>query len=170
VHEGGISTPLIAHWPEVIRRKGELTDEPGHVVDLMATCCDVAGAGYPETYKGKSIAPLDGRSLVSVFRTGKREGHEAIYWEHEGNRAVRKGDWKLVSRFPGKWELYNLKDDRTELKDMSSEHPELVEELSRMYRSWAARSNVEPWGQLRKKPAANNAKKTGNTTTSGKKK
>ena len=160
VHEGGISTPLIAHWPNVIKQTGKLTDQPGHVVDLMATCCDAAGAKYPKTYKGKPIAQLDGESLVPILQGKKRPSHDAIYWEHEGNRAVRKGDWKLVSKFPGKWQLYNLKDDRTELNDLAAKHPELVEELSAMYRSWATRSNVERWGQLQKNknPKKKNAK------------
>ena len=161
VHEGGISTPLIAHWPNVIKQKGKLTDQTGHVVDLMATCVDAAGATYPKTFGGKDIVPLDGKSLLGIFQGKTRKGHDAIYWEHEGNRAIRKGDWKLVSRFPGKWELYDLKKDRTEMNDLSEEHPELVEKLSAMYRAWARRSNVEKWGQLpkNKKPKKKNVSK-----------
>lgn len=150
VHEGGISTPLIAHWPKVIKQKGKLTEQTGHVIDLMATCCDVAGATYPKTFKGKQIVPLEGKSLLPILQGSKRPDHDAIYWEHEGNRAVRKGDWKLVSRFPGQWELYNLKEDRTELNNLAAGHTDIVNELSTMYRTWAKRSNVERWGQLPK--------------------
>lgn len=91
VHEGGISTPLIAYWPAVIEKRGTITREVGHLIDLMATCVNVSGVEYPSTYHGKPITPMEGKSLMSIFRTGTRQGHEAIYWEHEGNRAVREG-------------------------------------------------------------------------------
>ena len=100
VHEGGISTPLIANWPGVIRQGGKLTNQMGHLVDIMATCVDVGGAKYPKTYKGREITPLEGRSLRPVFEGKQRAGHPHICWEHEGNRAVRQGDWKLVNRRP----------------------------------------------------------------------
>ncbi|MCB9766840.1 MAG: arylsulfatase [Candidatus Omnitrophica bacterium] len=137
VHEGGISSPLIAHWPSVIQEGGKLTGEVGHLIDLMATCVDIAGATYPETYNGSAIEPLEGKSLAPVFRGEGREGHEALFWEHSGNRAVRKGDWKLVSKDSGKWELYDLKSDRTELHDLSEEHPDTVKELDGLYQGWA---------------------------------
>ena len=144
VHEGGISTPLIAHWPARIKARGELRRQPGHLIDIMATCVDAAGAEYPSEYKGSKIVPMEGKSLVLAFdnRTIERE---AIYWEHEGNRAVRKGKWKLVSRHPGKWELYDMEADRTELTDLAQKHPEKVEQLKAMYESWAARCGVQPW-------------------------
>jgi arylsulfatase len=155
VHEGGIATPLIAHWPNVIKQKGKLTDQVGHVIDLAATCYDAAGATYPVTHQGRELATLDGRSLVPIFEGGERTGHEAIFWEHEGNRAVRKGDWKLVSKHPGPWELYNLKADRTEMTDLADSHPEIAAELKDLYDQWAARSNVEPWPQARKRGQGN---------------
>ena len=114
MHEGGISSPLICRWPAVINKGGAITHEPGHVIDLMATCLDVAGADYPATHSGHGIKPLEGKSLRPVFETGTRKGHEAIYWEHEGNRAVRQGQWKLMSRYDkpqakhGDWQLYDL--------------------------------------------------------------
>ena len=144
VHEGGIATPLIAHWPAVIKQKGELTHQPGHVIDIMATCVDVSGANYPAKYKGNEIIPMEGRSLVPAFDNKPIE-REAIYWEHEGNRAVRVGKWKLVSRHPGGWELYDLEADRTELNSLAEKNPQKVAELIAMYESWAARCGVRPW-------------------------
>jgi arylsulfatase len=149
VHEGGIATPLIAHWPGRIRDVGGLTHEQGHLTDIMATCVDVAGAGYPRTFGGNEITPLEGKSLVPVFEHGQREGHEAIYWEHEGNRAVRRGDRKLVSRYGdptgGAWELYDVAADRTETMNLAEANPEEVAELTEMYEAWAQRAGVVPW-------------------------
>jgi len=97
VHEGGISTPLICHWPGHIKTPGSLCHEPGHLIDIMATCVDVSGATYPSTYKGHEIQPMEGVSLAPAFG-GRGLGDRAIYWEHEGNRAVRRGKWKIVYR------------------------------------------------------------------------
>jgi len=144
VHEGGISTPLIAHWPKRITIHGELRRQPGHLIDIMATCVDVAGAEYPSEYKGNKITPMEGRSLVPAF-DNKPIQREAIYWEHEGNRAVRQGKWKLVSRHPGQWELYDIKADRTELTNLAQKYPEKVEQLETLYESWATRCGVQPW-------------------------
>jgi arylsulfatase len=145
VHEGGIATPLIAFWPAVIRKGGGLTHEPGHLIDLMATCLDAAGAEYPKTIKGREVTPLEGRSLVPVFRTGKREGHPELYWEHEGNRAVRQGKWKLVARHQGPWELYDLEADRTEMKNLAPREPGKVAELAAQWDRWARKVGVQPW-------------------------
>ena len=144
VHEGGIATPLIAHWPSRIKARGKLRHQPGHLIDIMATCVDIAGANYPSEYKGNTIIPMEGKSLVPAFDNKSIE-REAIYWEHEGNRAVRKGKWKLVSRHPGKWELYDLETDRTELNNLAEKYSEKVEQLKVMYENWAARCGVQPW-------------------------
>ncbi|MBM3744399.1 MAG: arylsulfatase [Acidobacteria bacterium] len=149
VHEGGISTPLIAHWPRLIRRHGSLTHQPGHLIDLMATCLDVAGAPYPDTCGGHRITPLEGRSLVPIFEGRRRQDHFEIYWEHEGNRAIRQGRWKLVSRHPDRWELYDLDADRTEMNDLSPKNPQKTEELAGHYQQWARRCNVAPWDQVK---------------------
>ena len=138
VHEGGIATPLVAHWPAHIKSKGELRHQPGHLIDIMATCVDVAGAAYPTRYKGNEIQPMEGKSLVPAF-DGKPIEREAIYWEHEGNRAVRVGKWKLVSKYPGPWELYDLEADRTELHDLADQHPDKVKELAALWHAWAQR-------------------------------
>ncbi len=145
VHEGGISTPLIAHWPAGISRRGEMERQPGHLIDIMATCVELAGAEYPSEYKGNAIAPPEGVSLVPAFR-GEPLKREAIYWEHEGNRAVRVGNWKLVAKGPGgAWELYDLEKDRTELHDLAKDHPERVQELASKWEAWARRAKAVPW-------------------------
>src|SRR5512140_1028140 len=119
VHEGGISTPLIASWPASIRKQGGLTHQPGHLIDLMATCADMGGARYPETFNGEKITPLEGKSLRPILEGRLRQGHSEIFWEHEGNRAVVQGRWKLVSRHPGQWELYDIQADRTEMNNLA---------------------------------------------------
>jgi arylsulfatase len=128
--------------------RGSLPSAPGHLIDLMATCVDLADAPYPKSVDGQAISPMEGKSLAPVLRSGERQGHDALYWEHEGNRAVRRGDWKLVSRFPGPWELYNLADDRSELTNLAETHPDLVASLSTIYEAWATRSSVIPWSVL----------------------
>ena len=144
VHEGGISTPLIVHWPAGIERSGELEHQPGHLIDVMATCVDVAAAEYPGTWKGQDITPLEGRSLLPAFR-GETIDREAIYWEHEGNRAVRVGDWKLVAKgTSGVWELYDMRTDRSELNNLAEREPPVVDRLSAMWQRYAERANVLP--------------------------
>jgi len=150
VHEGGIASPFIARWPRVIKSRNKLVNHPAHVIDIMATCLDVAGTPYPESSQGKEIAPLEGKSLVPLLREGKRQGHDALFWEHEGNRAVRQGEFKLVSRHPDRWEIYNMEDDRTEMKDLSKDRPDLAREMVARYDSWAARCGVLPWDVVRK--------------------
>jgi arylsulfatase A-like enzyme len=142
VHEGGISTPFIVWWPS--RIKPAVTGEQGHVIDLMPTLLEMANATYPTEYKGNRIQPEEGRSLIPVLEGGKRP--ETTYvWEHEGNRAIRQGDWKLVSRLPGAWELYNLKSDRTETQDSSKEMPEKVTALAALYEQEAQRIGIKPF-------------------------
>ncbi|HEX6987220.1 MAG TPA: sulfatase/phosphatase domain-containing protein, partial [Planctomycetaceae bacterium] len=151
VHEGGISTPLIAHWPNGIARRGELEHQPGHLIDVMATCLDLSGAEYPKQKNGELVPPPEGRSLVPAFR-GERTDRDALYWEHEGNRAVRVGDWKLVAKGEeGPWELYDIAKDRTEMHDLASEHPEKVMELAAKWQAYAERANVLPLGAWRAK-------------------
>lgn len=152
VHEGGIATPLVACWPAVIQSGGGMTDQPGHVIDLMATCLDVAGVAYPSTFEGRQILPLEGKSLAPVLRGRQREPHAALFWEHEGNRAVREGNWKLVSKHPGAWELYDLAADRTETHDLAGAHPEKVQQLAALYEQWAQRTNVVAWQDLKRPP------------------
>jgi arylsulfatase len=145
VHEGGIATPFIAYWPRVIRNGGAITRDVGHLIDVMATCLDVAGAEYPPDYRGRTLTPLEGKSLFPVFEGKGRRGHDALFWEHEGNRAVRQDKWKLVAAYGSPWELYDLEADRTELGNLAAEHPEKVNELKALYEGWATRCGVQPW-------------------------
>ena len=149
VHEGGIATPLIVHWPAGIAAKSALCHQPGQLPDIMATCLDAAGAEYPEARQGCAIPPLEGQSLLPAFAGACDEG-KTLYWEHEGNRAVRQAKWKLVCKYPGPWELYDIEQDRTELHDLSGEHPEVVEHLAALHDAWAQRCNVLPWEALQR--------------------
>lgn len=149
-HEGGISSPFIVHWPDGIKAKGALTRQIGHITDLMPTLLEVAKAPYPTTYKSRSIQSLEGQSLAPVFAGQPLPHPNPIFWEHEGNRAVRLGSWKLVSRYPDPWELYNMDADRTELNNLAEAHPEKVKELSALYDAWAKRCNVVPPDDLPK--------------------
>lgn len=149
VHEGGIATPLVVHWPSGLSGKGELRSEPMHLIDLMATALDVAGARYPDTYGGNQITPLEGVSMVPAF-LGRPTGREAIYWEHEGNRAVRRGKWKLVAENRGPWELYDMEADRTETEDLMPVNPETGRRMIEMYTDWASERNVLPGRPVRR--------------------
>lgn len=130
-HEGGISSPMIAHWPAGLKTQpGSITDQPGHLIDFMATFMDVADAPYPKQIGDRIIDPLQGRSLLPIFQGKQREPHETLYFHFGQDRALRQGDWKLVSAKQGRWELYNMQDDRTELHDLSSTHPDRVETMA----------------------------------------
>jgi arylsulfatase len=139
VHEGGISTPLIVHWPKGISAKGELRSHPGHLIDIAATVYDLAGAAYP-----KDATPVEGKSLAPAF-ADRPIDRQAIFWEHEGNRAVRAGDLKLVAKHDGPWELYDIATDRVEANSLVATHPEKVRELATMHEAWAKRAHVAPW-------------------------
>ena len=139
-HEGGISTPLIARWPAGFARKGEMEGRVGHIVDVMATCVDVAGARYPAGGE-RNIPPMEGRSLVPALR-GEPDQPRLLFWEHEGNRAARDGRWKLVARKGRPWELYDMDADRAEMHDLAANRPDEVARLARAWDEWAARCHV----------------------------
>ncbi|NQU51648.1 MAG: arylsulfatase [Bacteroidetes bacterium] len=140
-YEGGIATPLIAFWPQGIKARNELRHQPAHVIDIMATCLEVSGIDYPDFFKENEIKPLDGKSLVPMFRKDTTL-HDALFWEHHGNKGIRKGKWKLVSSYDHKWELYDLEKDRSETTDCAEEHPEIVNQLALLYDDWASKSDV----------------------------
>jgi arylsulfatase A-like enzyme len=144
VHEGGISTPCLMRWPEGIRKRGQLTQQVGHLIDIVPTCLAAARLRYPKEYKGQALLPLEGASLLPALE-GQPIERGPIFWEHEGNRAVRDGKWKLVSKAPGKWELFDMEADRTEMNDLAAANPAEVERLSALYDQWAAQCNVLPW-------------------------
>lgn len=141
MHEGGIATPLVAHWPEVIQA-GTIDHQVGHIIDLMPTFLEMAGGSYPDTLNGRTLTPLEGKSLMPVFRGESRAGHEALYWEHLGYNAVREGDWKLVAA-GGEWELYDLSSDRVEINNLADMFPERVKNMAAMWEQWALRANVK---------------------------
>ena len=146
-HEGGISTPFIACWPDMIR-PGLQIDSPCHLVDVMPTCLQVAGAAYPSEHNGYEIRNLRGQSLLEPFQDPAWERDGAIYWEHEGNQAVRLGQWKLVRRFPDDWELYDMAADRTEQIDLLGVNQARSQELIALYDQWAPGALVLPWQQI----------------------
>lgn len=147
MHEGGIATPFIARWPAGVRARGGITHQPAHVIDVVATVLDAAGVPYPAEHAGHPVTPLEGRSLLPLFRGGDAPVHEALFWEHEGNRAVRRGRWKLVSRHPGAWELYDMEADRTETRDLAGAEPARVAALAAEHEGWMRRAGVLPWDE-----------------------
>jgi arylsulfatase A-like enzyme len=147
IHEGGIATPLIFHWPEGITQRGSIRHTPGYLPDIMATIVDITGVTYPQAYAGREVLPIEGQSLAPAFDADGIE-RAPMFWEHEGNAAVRVGDWKLVRKFPGAWELYDLKADRTELNDLAAAHPQRVEDMAAQYEAWALRCGVKPREQI----------------------
>jgi arylsulfatase len=135
-HEGGISTPFIAHWPAKITKKGWITNQMGHLIDLMPTVLELAGWEWPEEFEGETLQPLPGKSLVPIFEGKQRQGHEALYLQFQNHRAIVKGDWKLVSDFGQPWELYRLDLDRTETNDLAAQNPGKVAELDQLWLDW----------------------------------
>ena len=152
VHEGGIAAPFIAYWPSMIKKTGSLHHDRAHIIDLHATVLDAAGVAHPDKFQGHDVLPLEGKSLVPAFENQPRELHETIFWEHQGNRAVRQGDFKLVSQIPDTWELYDLAADRTEMHNLATAQPDRVKSMIGLYDAWAKRCNVVPWNQIKRKP------------------
>ncbi|MFY9252461.1 MAG: arylsulfatase [Fuerstiella sp.] len=144
-HEGGISSPLIAHWPHGLTAdKGSISEQPGHLIDLLATCVDASSSRYPSQFKGQPTTPIQGKSLLPILQGKQREGHDWLYFQFANNRAIRKDNWKAVSAIGGKWELYNLAEDRTELKDLADSKPELTAELSKLWDNVAQNIDQAP--------------------------
>jgi len=130
-HEGGISSPLIAHWPDGLKTAaGTITHQPGHLIDLMATFIELGGATYPKQLPQRKIDPLQGHSLVPIFRGTTRAPHQTLYFHFGTDRALRQGVWKLVSAKLGRWELYNVHEDRSELNDLAARYPDRVSTMA----------------------------------------
>lgn len=144
MHEGGIATPLIAYWPKVIP-KNSFTNQIGHIIDFLPTFLEMGEGSYPTKYRGKSILPAEGISLLSVFKSPSETitRRKPLYWFFSGNRAIREGDWKLVwDQKVKKWELYNLTNDRTEMYDLAGKKPTLVKQLRIRWEKWAHKTDV----------------------------
>lgn len=141
--EGGVHTPMIAFWPKGIKDKGTISQQMGHVMDFMATCADLAGADYPNTFNGHHIFPLEGLSLAPIFEGKQRQGHNIIFNEHEGGRSVRTKDWKLVTLDQKQpWELYKINQDHTETHNVAGQYPEVVARLDSLWLDWAKTHSV----------------------------
>lgn len=147
IHEGGISTPLIMHWPAGIQDKGGLRHCPGQLPDIMATILEITGATYPDVHDGHNIPPCEGESLAPSF-VSPNTTRGPLFWEHEGNAAVRDGQWKLVRRYPDDWELYDMEQDRTELNNIVEDRPERKIAMLAQYEEWANRCGVIPREQI----------------------
>jgi arylsulfatase len=145
-YEGGVHTPMIVCWPAGLKaKKGSLTAQTGHVMDVMATFCELAHATYPKTYRGRTITPTSGISLVPILEGGQRKGHAALFNDHHGSRYVRVGDWKLVSRRTDTtWALYDLKEDASETRNLAGEYPAKVRTMDSLWRVWAWRNHDYP--------------------------
>lgn len=136
-HEGGISSPTIAHWPRGLSGRGTFNHQPWHFIDVMPTLAKVAGAEAPGSLSG---------SDVSAMFSGKNPKRGPIFWEHEGSRAVRDGKWKLTAVYPkGEWELYDIEADRSETRNLAKAHPERATTMIAMWEKWAKENQVLPW-------------------------
>ena len=147
VYEGGISTPLIVHWPKnIVSQAGQINHQTAYLIDIAPTIYDITGAKYPQVYHNKdTIHPLAGNSLLPIFTNGKGKEHEYMYWEHANNSAIRKGKWKAVKKVTeNTWELYNIEEDRNEENNIASEYPDIVKELNDEWYSWAKSNHVLP--------------------------
>lgn len=153
VHEGGVNTPFIVRWPGKVK-PNLITDAVGHINDIMPTLCELAGTKYPEIFKDKPILPCEGISLLPVFENKERKGHKTLCWEWSGNRAIRKGDWKLVwDKRQKKWELYDMSKDRTETQDLADTQPDRVKAISAEWFDWAKKTGLKTKPVKKKKSA-----------------
>jgi arylsulfatase A-like enzyme len=148
VHEGGISTPLIVRWPQGMPKRVAV-HEPAHVVDIMPTILEATGAAYPAEFGGHPVYRPDGESLLSLLQGADWKREQPIYWEHEGNAALRMGEWKLVRRHGADWELYQMDEDRTELNNLARRAPTRVRRMARDWQTWADDVGVREWADLR---------------------
>ena len=143
-YEGGIRTPLVVRWPEGMQRRGESTNQVGHVIDIMATCLDVAGEAYPTEFQGRRPLPMEGKSLLPVFQGRQREGHRVLCWSVPQHHVIRMGRWKALRPRGGRpWQLYDLEADGTETVDLAARQPERTEELAARFDEWRKRVGAQ---------------------------
>lgn len=147
-HEGGIASPFIAYFPNHIKA-GIKSNRPSHLIDIFPTLLDYAGIQYPNTFNGKTLTPLEGISLKNEFEGKKSNIHKALFWEHEGSRAIRKGNWKAVAENNQAWELYNLRNDRTETKNLAKENPKILQQLITTHELWSKKVGVQDWNKIK---------------------
>ncbi len=145
VHEGGIITPMVVHWPAGIESKGQLIHDPVHITDLAPTIFSIVKTSYPNFFEGKDLIPQVGENILPIMNGENLPKSKSMFFEHQGNQAVRQGDWKLVRRHKQDWELYNLREDPTELTDLSDRNKDKKQELLTTYRQWAEKNNVMEW-------------------------
>lgn len=157
MHEGGIRAPMIVSWGDKIAEKGSWRDGVYGITDFMPTFLELAGGAYPDSIRGMKTLPIEGRSFLKALQENAVDSTRTLYWEHEGNKAIRRGRWKLVAEYPGswrtlrpyptggQWELYDMDADPTEINDLAKVYPELAEELAAQWDAWAARAQVEDW-------------------------
>jgi len=140
---GGTATPMIVHWPAGLKTTpGSVTNQPVHIIDMMAICLELAGTTHPTIYKGNTIKPMDSKSLASILQGQIREQTSPMYWEHEGGRAIRLGDWKLVSLKNAAWQLFNMETDLSETKNVAIENQDKVTELKNLWNAWAIKMGL----------------------------
>jgi arylsulfatase len=149
-YEGGISTPLIAHWPRGINPSlnGTFVRETSHLIDVVPTLLELTGTRYPATYNGHELVPLQGRSFAPSFRGQPLRRSDSLYWEYVGNRAMNDGRWKLVANYQEPWELYDLQNDRSETQNLAASQPDRVRSMAAQWDAWAARSFVDNWADF----------------------
>ena len=141
IHEGGIASPLIIHWPAAIK-KARLVPDVTHIMDIMPTCLEIAGTTYPASGKGNSLQALDGKSWLPLITNNPWKGHSELIWEHFGSRGIRQGKWKLVAEKDAPWELYDMENDRTETRNLATTNPQKVANLVKLYEQKAREAGV----------------------------
>ena len=144
IHEGGISSPCVIHWPDRIT-KSSISHKPVQLMDITATIFDAANAFYPKEFNGHPITECQGESFLSIFDEKDWKKSQPLFWEHEGNCAMRFENWKIVKTFNSDWELYNLEEDRTETYNLASKEHCRVKQMSNEWEKWAEKSNVKNW-------------------------
>lgn len=143
-HEGGIMTPLIFHWPNG-NFESRLTHEPIHIMDILPTLLSLTGTKYPETFENRKLDPVDGENFSPILSGAPQRKDRFFFWEHEGNKAIRQDNWKLVALRNRSWELYDLSSDPFEMNDRSAENPKIVQAFITRYNSWAKHHGVRDW-------------------------